>query len=202
MIRLKSLGRRYSKTGKSLQSWSSFLCEKCGKEVERENRSGRIDASCGCTWHDCHVKHGFARVGKEHPLMRVWQGMNGRCHTPGHRDTLRYGARGIFVCADWRHDFPSFLSWCLSNGWMPGLQLDRIDNDGPYSPKNCRFVTPAINVRNSTIAKISVNDAFEIKRLYANGGVSQRSLGKRFGITGQQIGSIVNNKSWKGAQNA
>lgn len=198
---LKSLGRRPSKTGKSLASWAVFRYPKCNSEVERNRRAGREAESCGCTWHDCHVKHGLARRGKEHPLMRVWQGMNGRCHTPGHRDTLRYGSRGIFVCSDWRHDFAAFYSWSEKNGWKIGLELDRRDNDGPYSPDNCRYVTHIVNMRNSTAAKITMPDALEIRKLYAAGGLTHKSIGKRYDLTSQQISGIVRNKSWEEVQN-
>src|SRR4029079_16243007 len=51
-------------------------------------------------------------------------------------------------CDEWRYDFAAFQRWAESHGWRPDLQIDRIDNDGDYSPDNCRFVTCADNCSN------------------------------------------------------
>lgn len=85
-----------------------------------------------------------------HPLCNVWINMMQRCGLHKGADPYklsRYAARGVTVCPEWRH-FKPFETWALANGWKKGLQLDRIDNDGPYSPENCRFVTPSQNSRN------------------------------------------------------
>jgi hypothetical protein len=36
----------------------------------------------------------------------------------------------------------------MSHGWKRGLEIDRIDNNGGYSPDNCRFVDRKTNMRN------------------------------------------------------
>lgn len=73
-----------------------------------------------------------------------------RCHLSGSIGYADYGGRGIFVCTEWRSGFDAFYEWALSNGYEVGLslQLDRINNDGPYSPDNCRWVSPTENARN------------------------------------------------------
>lgn len=86
-----------------------------------------------------------------HPLRSVWKGMMVRCglHKGGDAETLAYYAgRSITVCEEWRKSYKPFEAWALVNGWQPGLQLDRVDNDGPYSPENCRFVTRSQNMCN------------------------------------------------------
>lgn len=60
----------------------------------------------------------------------------------------RYGGRGIEVCEEWKNEFVSFYDWAIANGWEKGLHVDRRDNDGHYSPYNCRIVTPIINANN------------------------------------------------------
>jgi hypothetical protein len=52
------------------------------------------------------------------------------------------------MCDEWKNSFGTFEKFCTDNGWRRGLQIDRIDNNGYYSPENCRFVPPKVNARN------------------------------------------------------
>ena len=49
------------------------------------------------------------------------------------------------MCQEWKSNFKSFYSWCMSNGYKRYLHIDRIDNNGNYEPSNCRFVTQSEN---------------------------------------------------------
>lgn len=110
-------------------------------------------ASCGCKTTDIHSKlvtvHGqnTKRGGKSHAYS-VWATIIQRCFNPKSNYFHRYGGRGITVCPEWLTPVP-FLEWA-KEGCRDGLTIDRIDNDGPYSPENCRWVTMAVNSRNKS----------------------------------------------------
>lgn len=93
---------------------------------------------------DRRILHGLTG----HPLHGVWQGMLRRCRDRRTNNFTRYGGRGVTVTAVWAEDFTAFYAWAVTAGYAPGLQLDRIDNDGNYSPENCQWVTPSANSRN------------------------------------------------------
>ena len=87
-------------------------------------------------------------VCSDHPaLYGLWCSMKSRCENPNRPKYKDYGARGIKVCEEW-HDAGVFAAWAFANGYSPGLQIDRKDNNGDYCPENCRFVTPKENSRN------------------------------------------------------
>ena len=118
----------------------SALCD-CGNIFESQLRHIESGAqkSCGCS----KVKHGL----DSHPLANIWRCMKARCHKKSSIMYYRYGGRGITICDEWLN-LENFVSWAESNGYKHGLQIDRIDNDGNYEPKNCRFVTCRQQQRN------------------------------------------------------
>ena len=84
---------------------------------------------------------------KYRELYWCWKAIKQRCLNPRCRAYHNYGGRGVTVCDEWLN-FEPFLAWALDAGWQKGLDLDRIDNDGDYTPNNCRFVTRRENINN------------------------------------------------------
>lgn len=82
-------------------------------------------------------------------LRSVWNQMHQRCKNPNSERYPRYGARGVRVDPRW-DSFSTFATWATETGYEPGLTVDRVDNDGPYSPENCRWLTPSQQQRNTS----------------------------------------------------
>jgi hypothetical protein len=129
------------------RDWWLCLCD-CGVEKEIIGKSLRagLTKSCGCgvvrSARERKTTHGLWR----HPLYKTWKNIGDRCRNPRNKHFKDYGGRGIVVLFDGPSDF---ILWALAAGWVPGLTIDRRDNDGPYSRDNCRIADAATQARNT-----------------------------------------------------
>lgn len=110
--------------------------------------------SCGCKKRahliDMNTTHGMCVENNVHPIYITWQAMIQRCTNPNNESAIHYSKKGIIVCKEWRDSFDSFYNWSLVNGWVEGLSIDRINNDGNYEPSNCRWATRYQQARNKS----------------------------------------------------
>lgn len=83
-----------------------------------------------------------------HPLYQMWISMKARCYNPKHTRYEYYGAIGVKVCDDWKHDYLAFKNWALVNGWKPGLSIERLDIARGYCPENCCFIPKKMQTYN------------------------------------------------------
>ena len=90
--------------------------------------------------------HGAAAA--KTPEYITWVSMNDRCRNPNHAAFHRYGGRGITVCERWLHDFEAFLADMGPR--PPNYQINRIDNDGNYTPENCEWTDTKTQAANKT----------------------------------------------------
>lgn len=141
------------KYGKTM--WNC-ICD-CGKVKEKpviayQLKSGKTK-SCGCKKSEAmklenqkHIKHGM----KATKLYGVWHDIKTRCYNQNSDSYKYYGFRRIKMCDEWKENFSAFSKWAFENGYSEGLTIDRINNDGDYSPDNCRWVTFKIQANNKS----------------------------------------------------
>ena len=142
-------GRRFGRlivlyrdmTGHSNDRHTYWVCRcDCGrlKTVRSDGLRSGLVVSCGCYHAEVsskigsyiNLKHGMSNSR----LYKIWVGIKSRCYNknvPAYKD---YGGRGIFVCQSWAENFGEFEKWSFEHGYSDDLEVDRIDNNGPYSP--------------------------------------------------------------------
>lgn len=126
----------------------------CGTEkwVGGNNmRTGKV-RSCGCLLEEVAGRHAKTHGMCDHPLYSVWGTMLTRCRNANRPRWKDYGGRGIKVCKRWEK-FENFFE-DMHSTYLPGLTLDRRNNDRGYTPKNCKWSTPteqAMNTRRSVV---------------------------------------------------
>lgn len=171
-----------------------WRCEcACGtaRAVSETTLLSGASKSCGCTQRAAVIAagkasatHGQSRKGG---LYTIWVGMKARCYTKSTTSYPRYGGRGIIVCDRWRNSFENFAS---DMGERPSKRhsLDRLDNDGHYTPENCQWRDIDMQNRNKRNnrwvvvggERITVTDA--ANRAGVNAGTVRARLGRGWSI--------------------
>ena len=147
-----------------------YVCEcSCENHTITSVRQDRLLApngtrSCGCQSLISGYKHGYNNTR----LYGILDGMKKRCYNMASdmEDHHTY-KNHIYICPEWmdpENGVKNFCEWALANGYRDDLTIDRIDNNGPYSPDNCRWVPPYVQSNNMSTNVFYTHDGTTFTR--------------------------------------
>lgn len=142
-------GHQFHKYPSQTGYYTPCLCD-CGtvRDVSCSALRNGGSISCGCYKLELpmprHETHGLS--GKK--TYRTYVSMLARTTNPNAVGYKHYGGRGIKVSEDWLKGFEFFYK---DIGEIPpGMSIERVDVNGPYSKGNCILIPRAAQAKNKT----------------------------------------------------
>lgn len=116
-------------------------------------KNGRVSI-CGINGHTTNSLK--PKKPSKHLERNSWKGMQERCYDKRHKNFKSYGGRGITVCKRWRDNFEAFYE-DMGPRPTPKHSIERMDNNGNYEPKNCKWATDEeqhLNTRRTVFVEV------------------------------------------------
>lgn len=102
----------------------------------------------------------------DHPLYKVWRGINEACSLPSNKAYQRNISIGIDVCLRWKRSFPFFVL-DMGNKPTPDHYLKRKNNRRGYDKDNCYWgERKAKVVRNVRVSKPIVKSVSVVPSMF------------------------------------
>ena len=157
------MGRHHTNSSNGKPMW---VCRcTCGitKPVRASDLAMGKSTGCGCARNqrtrDRSTIHGhssgYPTTNGWSPEYTCWMNMIARCTNPNRPDWKYYGGRGITVCEEWQQNFQCFLD-DIGYKPFPKATVDRINNNGHYTPSNCRWATRKQQAQNRRGARSAI----------------------------------------------
>lgn len=123
---------------------SRWKCRcRCGTVKDRVQYGGLVSGaslSCGCLRKELITKPTDTVHSQRNPTYAAWMCMKTRCYNLKHPSSKHYGRRGIRVCQRWLDSFENFAE-DMGPRPSPDHSLERKNNNGHYTPMNCKWAT-------------------------------------------------------------